>query len=45
MLERMSGVHKLMSIVNSMSMELESKFFWFFPMNQSVRNVNNTLNT
>ncbi len=49
MLKRTSGLDKLMSIVNRMGMELESKFLdslWIkaetLQRNQSVRNANNT---
>jgi len=49
MLERTSGLHKLMSIVHRMSMKLESKFLDSLRIkeetlqrNQSVRNVNHT---
>jgi len=49
MLKRTSGLYKLMSIVHSMGMKLESKFLDSLQIkaetlqrNQSVRNVNNT---
>ncbi len=49
MLKRMSGLYKLMSIVQRMSMKLVSKFLDSLRIkaktlqrNQSVRNINNT---
>ncbi len=49
MLERMSGLYKLMSIVHRMGIKLESKFLDSLRIkaetlqrNQSVRSVNNT---
>jgi len=49
MFKRMSGLHKLMSIVHRMSMKLDSKFLDSLQIkaetllrNQIVRNVNDT---